>query len=91
MNNKVFVGDVGTIISVDTTVNIEDATVHVLDVIFPDSTTATWVATQNGEFLEYTSEDGDLDQYGIHIIRARIETSAGKWRGTETTFRVHAV
>ena len=91
MRNEIFVGDIGTVISVDTTVDIEAATVHVLDVIFPDETTAIWVATQNGDFLEYTSQAGDLDQSGTHIIRARIETPAGKWRGTETTFKVHAV
>ena len=91
MRNEIFVGDIGTVISVDTTVDIEAATVHVLDVIFPDQTTTTWVATKNGDFLEYTSKDGDLEQSGIYIIRVRVETPTGKWLGTVTTFKVHAV
>ncbi|MCK5517645.1 MAG: hypothetical protein KAI39_12275 [Desulfobulbaceae bacterium] len=91
MRKKIFVEDTGTVISVDTTVDINTATGHFLDVTRPDGSTVIWNATKNGTFLEYITKEGDLSQSETYIIRARIETPAGNWRGTETTFKVFAI
>ena len=89
--NTIIAGDEGTVITVDTGASLAGTSVHVIDVTKPDGETVSWPAqVVDDQFLEYTAEAGDLSQAGNYIVRARIESTAGKWRGRETIFEVQS-
>lgn len=89
MPNKIFLGDVGTIILIDMGENISAATNITLDIIAPKSYVnsdgsvsdgKTWTPTIEGtNFLKYTIVAGDLDQIGIYKINPKLKL--GDWIG----------
>jgi len=72
----IYKDDVDVPIRVDCNVDLTSTTVNELKVRKPQSyTEVTWDATVNGEYLEYTTVDGDLDEVGVYRVQPYIESS----------------
>lgn len=87
---KIYIGDIGTVLTVNVCEDISTATVTDLLIEKPDGTTETWSGTvYNSTYIRYTSQSGDFDQAGKYIFQAYIEMSGWSGRGTLDSFRVH--
>ena len=86
--NKIYVGDVGVLVQVDTGQSMSSAAVHEIHVKYPDNTTAIWTASINGNIIEYVTQASDLSQAGRYKIQAYIEMGAYKGFGDTTTLNV---
>lgn len=92
---KPFVGDTGTLIEVETKVDLSAASVLRIDIVKPDETTAQWVGAKSSDddsILQYTVVSGDFDQAGIYSGQAYVEWDASnKWYGQTFEFDVFAL
>jgi len=89
MADKHFVGEVGTLIKVDLTVDVSGGTGPKIYVAKPDGTTVEWTATINTQYLEYTIIAGDFDVAGKYCIQGGVTTGAWTGRGETTSFIVY--
>jgi len=86
--SKYYVGDVGTIILLDTKVDLASAgvTFTSIRVKKPDSTEVEWLATvYNNTVLKYIIQDDDLDIAGRYELQAYAESAS--WSGLGDTVR----
>ena len=91
MTNKVYVGDIGTVITLDTNETISSATTTDIKVRKGDGTIVTWAGTLSGsDSVEYIIVDGDLSCSGIYKLQAYIVMSGWSGSGETTEFRVYA-
>lgn len=90
MSNKVYVGDYGTVVSINCGEDVSGATVAQLKVQKPGGTIVTWTATVYGtDYLRYTIQDGDLDEAGVWKIQAAVTLPSWKGLGKTDTFTVY--
>lgn len=91
MATKVYVGDTGTVITLDCGQNVSTATARVIYARKPDGTLVTWTASASGtNFIAYTTLEATLDQVGIWKLQAGITLPTGEWRGESADLRVYA-
>jgi len=65
------------------------SSVSELHVQKPDGTTSVWTATvADINYLEYTTQNGDLDQEGFYQLHAYIEKGTTKKLGNTVEFTV---
>ena len=88
--SKHYVDEVGSIIIVNTGIDLSGASTHQLKVKKPDGTTVTWNASvysvgSNPNYLKYTSVSGDLDQAGEYKVQPYVVLSS--WSGCGETSR----
>lgn len=78
---KVFVGDVGTLVEIDMQDGMTGATDISFQVRKPNGNDAVWtpITVNNITFLRYTAVVGDWDQEGNFIIQPRL--TLGGWTG----------
>jgi len=82
MANRHYVGEIGTVITVDCGCDISGATVKSLKVRKPDGTEVSWTATiYNSNYLRYTTISGDLNLAGTYYIQAYVTFSGWTGRG----------
>lgn len=82
MASKVYRGDIGTAIILDTRSPIDGATKASIKFKRPQGTSGEWVGgVYEGTKIKYIIEDGDLDTAGIWFLQAYVETPAWKGRG----------
>jgi len=90
--NRVFKGDVGTVIKIDVGVDLTNATVLKIKYIKPVSKRkGEWVASVNVNEptkLVYIVQEGDLDEAGTWILQPYIEFSDWKGRGSKVFLEV---
>ena len=88
---KVYVGNVGTNIDLDTEVDITSSTSLKILALKPDGTTeVSWTASRDGtSVVRYTTQAGDLDVEGTWRLQAEVTTASGKWLGNTVTLRVY--
>jgi hypothetical protein len=89
MNEKVFVGDVGTLIRIDMQESLTSLASYALHVRKPDKTTVSWSGVglvKNGDYLEYTILSGDLNVAGDYLIQPY--GTIGAWTGHGDTVRL---
>jgi hypothetical protein len=89
MNEKVFVGDVGTVIRIDMQEALTNLTGEELHVRKPDKTSVVWEGvglTINGNYLEYIILEGDIDQAGDYLISPY--GTIGIWTGHGETAKM---
>lgn len=87
---KIYVGDIGTVIDLDTEVNISAATSAKIVVLKPDETEVEWTGAVNGTtVVRYTTVLDDLDQEGVWRLQAKVTTPAGTWLGNTVTVTVY--
>lgn len=90
MSDKIYVGDVGTIITVDCGEDISTATVNQLAVQKPDGTVVTWEASvYNTNYLRYTVQTDDLDQAGVYKVQSKITLPSWSGLGETDEFTVY--
>jgi hypothetical protein len=81
---KIYVGDIGTEITIDLGEDISAATVMRIDVIKGDKTTAQWAAAASGSTaIQYLTVADDLNVPGVYLLNAYIELPG--WKGHAET------
>ena len=91
MGNKVYVGDIGTLITLDTNESILSATTTDIKVKKGDGTIATWVGSLSGtDSVTYTTVDGDFSCLGIYKVQAYVVMTDWSGLGETAEFRVYA-
>jgi len=92
MGNKIYVGDIGTIITLDTNETITSATTTDIEVKKGDGTITTWIGELYGaDSVKYTIVDGDLSCSGIYKVQAHVITSNWSGLGETAEFIVYDV
>ncbi len=88
--NKVFVGDVGTVIFVNTKSDISGATTLELLIKKPSGKEETWPGVLDGNSrIKYTINDGDFSEPGDYHLQAYVELPTWKGRGETVVFHVY--
>ena len=88
--SKNYVGDIGTVITVDCGIDISDATTTELKVQKPDGTLVTWSASvANNNFLKSVITDGDFDQAGFYALHSSVVTPDWSGVGDVVYFKVY--
>lgn len=88
--NKIYVGDVGTVITLDVGEDVSTATT--MDIVYkkPDGTTGTWNATLSGTTkIQYTTVSGDIDESGKWYVHAYIVLPSWSGIGETASFEVY--
>lgn len=98
--SKVYVGDLGTEVVVETCQDLTAATAVALEVWLPGATVAvTWAVTVvNTTQLRHvlaTTDPADLTKYdvsvpGVYRVQPVVTLPTGRWRGATATFLVYA-
>ncbi len=90
-SNKVFVGDVGTIIYVNVREDISAASIMQLKVFKPVSgREVIWDGVLEGTTkIKYIVQEGDFNEAGEYKVQAYVELPAWRGRGETATFRVY--
>ena len=78
---KAIRGSVGVLIKVNLLESMVGATGLSFDVEKPSGANDTWLCSENGNFLEYTTTDGDLDEVGIYKISPVLTLGSFDGRG----------
>lgn len=89
---KLYVGTIGTVLSIDMAQDVSAATEVVLNVRKPDGTEDQWVAEVDegdNDKIVYTTVEGDLDQAGEYLIQPYLTFAA--WEGPYATVRIDVV
>jgi hypothetical protein len=86
--SKMYVGDTGTLIELDTKADLVGATVAQIKVRKPSGMTVVWPATAVGTVISYTTVLNDLDTAGTWLLHAYVELPSGKWTGELATLMV---
>ena len=70
---KLYVGDTGTVITLDCGQDISAATARTIEVRKPDGSTTSWSASASGtNSIVFTTLAGSLDQAGSWKLQARV-------------------
>ena len=87
--DEIFVGDVGTAISLDCEVDISAASVRRIVVRKPNGRRVQWTAVADGTTkIKYVTQAGDLDVAGDWDMQAYVELPTWKGRGAISTLKV---
>lgn len=90
MTTKSYIGDTGTIITLDCGTDVSSATARSIFVRKPDLTTTTWTAIASGtDSISFTTLAGTLDQSGTWLLQARVTLPSGQWLGETAKLQVH--
>jgi len=93
--NKVYVNDVGTVILLDTGVDLSGGTLSI-KYRKPDGATGSWSGTiantssGAGKGISYTTVAGDLSVSGAWKLQAHAVLPNGTWSGETVTLFVHS-
>lgn len=91
MGNKMYVGDIGTVITLDTNETISSATTTNIEVRKGDGTITTWTGSLSGtDSVTYTTVDGDFSCSGIYKVQAYVVMSGWSGLGETAEFQVYA-
>lgn len=74
---KHYIGEVGTVITLDTLTDISDATIQKIKYKKPSGDTGEWDANlveAEATQLQYTLVEGDIDEAGTWLFQAYAET-----------------
>ncbi len=91
MMTKVYVGDVGTVITLDCGQNISAATARVIAARKPSGALVSWTASASGtDSITFTTVSGTFDEDGVWKLQAVITLPSGVRRGETANLPVHA-
>lgn len=87
---KVYIGDAGTVITLDCGTDISAATAREIEVRKPDGSTATWAAVASGSnAIAYTTLAGTFDMAGRWRLQAHVTLASGEWLGETAVLDVY--
>jgi len=72
-------GDVGTVIALDTSIDISTASTAEIKYKKPSGATGTWVGSASDTEVQYTTISGDINEVGIWSLQAHVVLAA--WNG----------
>ncbi len=91
MTTKTYVGDTGTVITLDCGQDISAATARSIAVRKPDGTATSWAASASGTTaIAFTTLAGTLDQHGTWQLQTVVSLGGGTWRGETVELEVYA-
>jgi hypothetical protein len=90
--SKTYVGDTGTVLTLDCGTSVSTATVRRILYTKPSGVTGAWTAAASGtDSIAYTTTAAsDLDVAGIWLLQAEVTTAGGKWLGETVELQVYA-
>lgn len=87
---KLYVGDTGTVITLDCGQDISAATARSIEVRKPDKTLVSWPATASGTTaIQFATLAGSLDMPGTWRLQAKVTMPTGVWRGETAQLEVY--
>ncbi len=93
MAGRIYKGDYGVIVRVDTKINLTGSTGRAFKILKPDGREVSWSCTvespATGGILTYTTVLGDLDVSGTYKLYAEVTFASSKFLGETATFRVY--
>ena len=90
--SKVFAGDIGTVILLNTGTSLAGATVTKMRVRKPDGTIVEWQATvQDTTYLKFVTVAGTLDTAGRWQVQAQVTLPAWSGYGEVAYFNVSPI
>lgn len=90
MAGKVYRGDIGTVIIVNTKEDLTAATVTNIKVKKPNKTEVIWTGEKyETTKIKYIIQENDFDVAGEYFVQAYIEIPGWKGRGETTSFTVY--
>ncbi|MEA2036499.1 MAG: hypothetical protein U9O94_03260 [Nanoarchaeota archaeon] len=90
MSNKIYVEDIGTVITIDTETTVTGAVNPTLRVKKPDGTIVSWDAAVEDQSLSIITEAGDLNLPGLYYIQAALTIDNWTGRGETAELTVYA-
>lgn len=88
--SKVYVGDIGTAIVLDTGTNLGTATAFSIEVRKPSGAVVSWAATVvETTKLRFVTVSGTLDEAGSWAMQAKVALPSGLWLGETATMTVY--
>ena len=92
MGNKIYVGDIGTVVTLNTNETISSATTTDIEVRKGDGTVTTWTGSLSGTTdVTYTIVSGDFSCSGVYKVQAYVVTPAWSGLGETAEFQVYNV
>lgn len=89
MADKIYKGDIGTALNINTGADISAATEHNLKVKKPDGTETTWsTSIYQTYYLRHISDSGTFDQAGVYHLQAYVVIAGQSWRGETVEIEV---
>lgn len=89
---RIHLGDIGTLIEVDTCSDISSATAVSLIVEKPDGTVEEWIGyVYDTTKIRYVTQEGDLDMTGRYYLQAKVVLPSGEVFGDMANFSVSSV
>ena len=90
MATKIYVGDVGTVITLDCGQNISAATARAILVRKPDGTATSWAASASGtNSISYQSLAGTFDQSGVWKLQSYVTLPTGARKGETVNLPIY--
>jgi hypothetical protein len=87
---KVYVGDTGTELQLDTGVSLASATAQSIEARRPDGTTVSWAGTVvESTKVRYISLADTFNQAGDWKLQAKVTLPTGTWTGEAVALRVY--
>ena len=86
-----YIGDIGTVITLETGIDLTGASVAQIKIKKPNGTTVAKAATIATTTLTYTTIAGDLDLEGAYTVQAYAVIGAWKGHGAPAHFYVEAL
>ena len=87
---KIYVGDIGTAISLDCKQDVTAATVRSIEAKRPDESTVSWTAIADGTArIRFVTLAGSLDMPGKWKLQAKVTLPSGTWRGRTVSMTVY--
>ena len=81
-------GDIGTIIKLDTDIDVSAAIDSRIDYKKPNGDTGSWTASTSTTFVQYTLTSGDLDMVGKWELQAYVDLTTWQGRSSIVTIPV---
>jgi hypothetical protein len=89
--SKVYVGDTGTAIVLDTLQDLTTASLAAIEVRKPNGQTVTWTAAVfETTKVRFVTLAGTFDMAGEWALQAKVTMPAGSWLGEVAPLRVYA-
>lgn len=90
LESRSYVGDVGTVVLVETNADLSAATSCKLMVRKPNvAEPVEWTATDDDTKVRYVIQSGDLDAPGDYLIQPLVTLPSGTWRGETFTWTIY--
>ncbi len=90
--SKVYVGDTGTVIQLDTGQNLTTATAVSIEASKPNGAVVSWAGVVvSATKVEFVTGPTTLDISGKWVLQAKVVLPSGTWRGESANMTVYPV